>query len=801
MQQKYRIHVPARAKEQNTVLFGKFRFTILTGRLIRIEFGTRKSYVDLPTQMVWFRDFPTQKYHLKEEQQTLCIETDDLKILCKNHGEQETDVYLILKKKIAGKTSTWRSFEEIKTLKGTVRTLDLADGEIPLEEGLLSREGFGILDDSRSYLILENGELEKRSQEEKDVYIWGYGHDYKQCLKDFFRLTGRAPLLPRYAFGNWWSRFHAYTEEEYLSLMDRFFHQNIPITVAVIDMDWHLTNIDSIYGSGWTGYTWNRELFPNPQRFLGELHKRGLRTSLNVHPADGVRAFEEAYEQMAADVGEQLHVDKSKKESIAFDAASPVFMEAYFKYLHEPNEDIGVDFWWIDWQQGNQSALPDLDPLWVLNHYHYLHDKARQKRPMILSRYAGAGSHRYPIGFSGDTYITWESFAFQPYFTATASNIAYGFWSHDIGGHMLGSYDEELQIRWVQWGVFSPIMRMHSSGSKFTHKEPWNYSLETCCIIKRYLQLRHRMIPYLYTLNYNCYKEGEMVIRPIYYEEPEKEEAYHCRNEYFFGSEMICLPITTRKIAYLQMSKVTGWLPDGIYIDWQTGIIYQGNRWHTFYRKMEEIPVLLKAGAIVVCDGRQGGNSVNNPDCLSITIAAGKNGRFTLYEDEGEGFSYQKGKCVFTEFRLDYEKKGEFCISGSKGDLGVIPEKRRYELHFLGFENMGDITEIRGKESIILEKRVVEEKNEIVVTVEGTAGEMIGVCFQNKMRLAKNKFQKLCFDVLDKAEISYSMKEEIYDKIKHEQGQPLLEAFAEMDIGTELKEALTERIMAQEDIL
>lgn len=128
--------------------------------------------------------------------------------------------------------------------------------------------------------------------------------------------------------------------------------------------------------------------------------------------------------------------------------------------------------------QGTNTKIEGLDPLWMLNHFHYLDSGRDGKRPMTFSRYAGPGSHRYPVGFSGDTHITWDSLDFQPYFTNTASNIGYGWWSHDIGGHMMGYRDEELEVRWYQYGVFSPINRLHSSNSRFSGKEPWKFSME-----------------------------------------------------------------------------------------------------------------------------------------------------------------------------------------------------------------------------------------------------------------------------------------------------------------------------------
>ena len=137
---------------------------------------------------------------------------------------------------------------------------------------------------------------------------------------------------------------------------------------------------------------------------------------------------------------------------------------------------------------------------------------------MTFSRYGGPGSHRYPIGFSGDTHITWDALAFQPYFTATAANIGYGWWSHDIGGHMLGVHDDELAARWVQFGVFSPIMRLHSSPSAFMRKEPWAYGMSACAVMEDFMRLRHRLLPWLYTQNVRASETRCAFLRPVYYD-------------------------------------------------------------------------------------------------------------------------------------------------------------------------------------------------------------------------------------------------------------------------------------------
>ena len=239
-----------------------------------------------------------------------------------------------------------------------------------------------------------------------------------------------------------------------------------------------------------------------------------------------------------------MGVDQSHGDPIPFRLADPKFREGYFRFALHPLEDQGVDFWWIDWQQGTNSGAAGLDPLWLLNHFQYLDHAARHDRGLLFSRYAGPGSHRYPVGFSGDTLVTWESLDFQPYFTANASNIGYGWWSHDIGGHMCGFKDGEMALRWLQFGVFSPIMRLHSTNNRFNSKEPWRYGPEIAAAMGAFLRLRHRLIPYTYTMNRRAALESVPLCEPMYYRDPDQWEAYRVPNQYRFGSELLVCPIT-----------------------------------------------------------------------------------------------------------------------------------------------------------------------------------------------------------------------------------------------------------------
>ena len=483
-----------------------YRISVLTESLVRLEYSENGVFEDGQTQVVQDRDFGPVSCEITETEEVLDLHTEHLHL----HFTPDR-LFIELKGQYAVYGSRWHYGDRPETLKGTSRTLDEVDGAMELEDGILSKAGYALLDDSASYLYDVESGFRARPCPEVDLYFFGYGRDYLGALKDFYHLTGQPPLLPRYALGNWWSRYWPYTSQEYTDLMDRFKAEGVPLAVSVIDMDWHKTAISARFGSGWTGYSWNRDLIPDPAAFLHGLHERGLKVTLNVHPADGIRAFEDAYPMVA----KRLGLDAEKEEAASFDFYSPAFREAYFEDVHHPLENQGIDFWWIDWQQGSHGKM---DPLWLLNHYHYLDNCRTGQAGLILSRYGGPGSHRYPIGFSGDTIVTWESLAFQPYFTSTASNIGYTWWSHDIGGHMRGYYDEDLALRWLQFGVFSPINRLHSSFNAFNSKEPWFYSPETCRWMKQYLRLRHSLLPYLYTMNVATqYRVNESNVKDAYY--------------------------------------------------------------------------------------------------------------------------------------------------------------------------------------------------------------------------------------------------------------------------------------------
>lgn len=736
------------ANKQNVIEGKRYRFTLITEKLIRMEYSESGVFEDNPTQVVMNRDFGNVQFELIEADNRLEIITNAVHIYyVKDEKFSSSSLFADLRYNYSAFNNRWYYGETPKTLKGTARTLDETDGAVELEEGIIGKNGFAILDDSKSFLIDENHNPIAREHEELDIYFVAYGRDYKLALKDFYRLTGETPLLPRYALGNWWSRYWKYTEESYMSLIKKFQEQEVPLSVSVIDMDWHLTDVPARFGSAWTGYTWNKELFPNPKRFLTWLHDQGLVVTLNVHPADGIRAFEEQYPIVA----EKLKLNTELEEPANFDIMDEDFRKVYFENVHHQLETDGVDFWWIDWQQGKESGIDGIDPLWALNHFHYRDIQNSTENGIILSRYAGPGSHRYPIGFSGDSIITWESLDFQPYFTSTASNIGYSWWSHDIGGHMRGYKDEELTLRWVQFGVFSPINRLHSSASAFTNKEPWALNDIVNQSMCDYLRLRHAMLPYLYTMNVLTHEDGLPLVLPMYYNHPMAEEAYDARNQYYFGTEMMAAPITSKTDPVLKSGCVKVYFPEGNWYDIFTNFRYKGNSVLQVYRDQTEMPVFAKEGAIIPLDANPVKTKATElPEIIEWLVYPGKSNEFILIED----FS---GKRVKTSFTLDIQlNKIEI---ETFGDLDILPKERKHRIK-LNATNAVTIKAVNVGE-IEIDHFDCEDKSQTFEVI-GLEQFNIMIDIEGFAPIEQQDIKQSLFSRLDKAEIEYQIKDDIW---------------------------------------
>ena len=492
------------------VVIGRLRLTFLTSQMLRIEWEQNSMFQDSPTIIFsdrqQFLADPANKPPVvkifDEESNGKVIHIHTKHIHVRYGAEDEklnsvrapapnaNSISVTVFTDTGAVMSTWTpGTSNSGNLGGTVRTLDRTHGPVPVEPGLLTKGDWTFIDDTYSpFLIPVTDPVEKEKikfdswAEERnppegyvDWYLLGYGYQYKECLYDYSRVAGRMPLPPKYAFGIWWSRWWNYSDKELEALVLEFKNNGVPLDNLVIDMDWHQAAYDEMNAGavdragqplGWTGYSWNYTLFECPPKFMAWCHEQGLHTTLNLHPAAGIQPHEHFYPEMATAMG----IDPSTAMHVPFDIADRKFTRNYFDKVIHPLEEEGVDFWWLDYQQLQVTNITNLSPTLWLNHC-FFNDmerpnrlgNGRTTRGLIFHRWGGLGSHRYQIGFSGDTTSNWDALDFQVFFTTTAANVAFGYWSHDIGGFMSNRPTHpELFTRWVQWGILSPIFRTHA---------------------------------------------------------------------------------------------------------------------------------------------------------------------------------------------------------------------------------------------------------------------------------------------------------------------------------------------------
>ncbi|MCM1501064.1 MAG: DUF5110 domain-containing protein [Bacteroidales bacterium] len=705
---------------------GNARFTVLTPRLIRMEWAENGKFEDRATLAIVNRNLEVPYYKVRKNGGKVTISTENMTLTYSGNGKFSQDnlkVDFTMSDPLSRKgirTVTWKpGMDESGNLLGTTRTLDKCDGTKtvePYDPGVLSRDGWAIIDETARPVLVRDGSdwgewvEERDSTDRADLYIFAYGHEYKDALADFTKVAGKIPLPPKYAFGYWWSRYWQYSDFEFVDLAKTIRSLNIPIDVMVIDMDWHETWTLRRKGApkdefgqriGWTGYTWQGQLFPAPENFLADIHNLDMKTSLNLHPASGIQPYEECYDRFIRDYtsrtseydGPEGFVDKDgKKAPVPFRISSQQWTDAYFNSVIHPLEDMGVDFWWLDWQQWKYSKyMPSLNNTFWLN-WTFFNDKVRRlesqgtaaERPMIYHRWGGIGSHRYQIGFSGDTYDTWEVLGYLPYFTSTSSNVGYGYWGHDIGGHMQKKphpTDPEMYTRWLQYGVFTPIFKTHSTKTPDIERRLWAFP-EYFSTMREAIRLRYSLSPYIYNAARTAYDTGISMCRPMYYDYPESDEAYTWNQQYMFGDDIL---VTVLDRPADEVTGLTGreiWFPAGnSWYDMATGEMIEGGQCITRHYTINENPYFVKAGAIIPMASPDIQSLQEESNEIYFFVAPG-DGQSTarLYEDDGRTQAYGNDYAVTDIFKSSADGNFTMKISARKGSYNGMPAGRKVRI-------------------------------------------------------------------------------------------------------------------------
>jgi len=537
-------------------------------------------------------------------------------------------------------------------------------------------------------------------------------------------------------------------------LISNFETNEIPLSVLLLDKSWHLNKYDNKEYD--TGFTWNSSRFSNPELMIKYLHSKGIRLGLNINPLDGFYPMEEKFEQL------EMNLEKNDQGYIPFNVYDSKIVDVYLNLLIHPLDDINVDFYWLDGDNKNR-----IKELYLLNHYHF-YDMMRnyKRRPMILARNTSVAPHRYPVLYSGKTIVNWDTLKIIPFHNSSATNIGVSFWSHDIGGYYQGIEDNELYTRYVQLGVFSPILKLGSDKGKYYKREPWRWGVKTYNIVKNYLNLRHRLIPYLYAEAYKYHKYGMPLIMPIYYKFPEMYDDENYKNSYYFGTELFVSPIIKKKEHIMNRVIHKFFLPDGMWYDFVTGKKFPGGKEYISFFKDEDYPVFAKAGSIITLGENSHLNDTTPPKNMEIQIFPGRSNTYNLYEDDGVSDLYKKDYYLLTQIDYNYMPNNYTVIMRAvEGKSGIVPNTRNYKFVFRNTKKANDVIVYYNDTKIDSVSYI--KGNDFIVEIKDvpTTGQLTLNCKGQDIEISADRIINEDIEsIISDLQIETSMKEKI-DKI------------------------------------
>ena len=757
----------AKNDNRNMIKGVKYRITVITERVVRLEYSTTGYFVDVPTLNITNRNFGTPIFTLKQDNTTVEITTKyfHLKYL-KEQPFIGTKIDPLKNLKITlintndkDKQRDWYyTHPEVRNMGGNIVANDFPLNK-KLEKGLYSIEGFASLDDSSTMLKNPDGTVSARESGNIDIYVFMYGIDFNLALNDYFKMTGYPDLLPRYAFGNWWSKNCTYDDEKVDELLRKFDKKKIPLAVLLLDKDWHYRAYGN-YKNLKTGYTFNKSLFKDPVDTVKRVHSKNIRLGLQVNPTEGLFPFDTYYPDACKYLG------VANNGIIKFDPLNPKLMDVYFKlYLHTI-EALGVDFFWNDYKSDGE-----ISKMWAVDNYMYQDaNRNAAKRGMILSRGSVYTPHRYPIIYGGSSEISWEELKKSVEKYIAASNMGISYISFDVGGNHGGIEESELYIRNVELGCFTPILRFHQARGMYYKKEPWVWEAKTFNIVSDYLRLRHRLIPYIYTESYKYTQVGVPLIQPFYHNYLWCYDDPLYKNQYYFGSQLLVCPILSKKDNIMNRTIHRFYIPDGIWYDFFTGKKFPGGKKYVSFFREEDYPVFAHAGSIIPLSNRSDRNNVGMATDLEVQIFPGISNMYTMYEDDGITSLYKDGYYLKTSIDYNYLRSNYTVIIRSiEGKSGIVPEKRNYKLVFRNTKQAEDVKVMYNKDEIpytdyidgndyVVELKDVKTIGQVTVNCSGKDIEIDAV------RLINDDVRSILVDL----QINTYLKEELSDILFNE---------------------------------
>lgn len=522
-------------------------------------------------------------------------------------------------------------------------------------------------------------------------YIVFYGPATDSVIASYRNLSGNVPMLPKWAYGFWQCRERYSSSEELVNTVKEFRKRNLPMDVIV--QDWQY------WGErGWGVPQLDKTRYPNPSGFIKELH------DLNAHFNISIWSNPDKN----SDIGKEYEVKNLYiPDSKWLDYFNPLTRESYWNTLNKNLFSYGVDSWWMDATEPENDALHGQKtfmgpgdfyrltyPLFVSRSvYEGQRKTTSEKRVCILTRSAFLGQQRYgTINWSGDIGGTWESYKRQIVAGLDFTITGMPYWTTDIGGFFrpgVSQYTDEnyheLLTRWFQWGVFNPIFRIHGYQSE---TEPWKFGQQVEDNMRKMLNLRYRLLPYIYSEAWQITKNGSTMMCPLVMDFNGDTVALRQQFEYMFGKAFLVAPVTEPKVdewdVYLPES--TAWY------DFWTGKRFDGGRNIKTAAPLEKIPLFVKAGSIIPMGKLIQYAGQKSTDTLEIRIYKGADGKFDLYEDEGDNYNYEKGFHSIITVNWDDAKKS-LTIDERKGTYPDMLNERIFNI-ILVKENAGTGIEI-----------------------------------------------------------------------------------------------------------
>ena len=739
---------------KNSIIQGpNYRFTVLTERLIRLEYNDNGHFVDDPTELVLYRDLKTPEFDLKEDHNFIIITTKYFKLTYikgKSFIGGKANPAANLKVDLLNTDRYWYyGHPEVRNFG--LPNPSLSEGGLK-GKGLYSAEGMASIDDTTSLIFHEDGTTSTNNELRIDTYLFMYNKDFEDALRDYYQITGFPALLPRYALGNWWSSNENYDDLELKTLIDNFERNNIPLSIIVLDKDWH-KRIKIKDKHLRTGFTFNDKYFTNPKAMIDYLHSKNIRIGLSVDPTSGIYNIDTYYNEPLK------YIQNDKSGKIPYNVLDPKFVDVYFKLFIHPLDALGIDFYWLDLENTQNN-----NELTLLKHYHF-YDMQRdfKRRPLLLSEGSTIAPHRYPVLYSGKAEVGWATLRKIPFYNNNSFNNGAPFWAHDISGYFKGTEDNELYLRSIQLGVFSPILKFGVDKGHYYKREPWRWDIKTHTIAKDYLNLRHKLIPYIYSEAYKYHKFGDQLIKPLYYSKPSFYDDVLYRNEYFFGSSLFIAPIITPKDEVMNRVVHNFYLPSGTWYDYVTGKKFPGGKSYISFFRDEDYPVFAKSGAIIPLSNNKNINDTTPPTDMEINIFPGQSNSYTLFEDDGESDLYRKDYYLLTQIDYTYMPNNySVVIRAVQGKSGIIPETRNYKIIFRNTKRTEDVSAYINDKSLSL-KTYVDGPNFIIEIQDvPTVGQLTISCKGkdieiDALRLINEDIERIISDL----KISTEMKEKI----------------------------------------